>query len=101
MVKKRKAVLLVMAAAFLVPSLTIIGCATADSQQYEVVYKVTGTCSCFVYYIDEECNFSIASDPVLPWNNGFYTDDGDQVLMLCAYNLDATGSDTLTIAACF
>jgi hypothetical protein len=96
-VKKGKAVLLGIAAAFLVSSLLIVGCATAENQRYEVAYRVTGNCTCFVYYIDEYCQPVFATDPVLPWNNTYYTGDGAQVLLLCAYNLDATGSDMLTI----
>jgi len=95
--KKGKAVLLVIAAAFLVSSVLIIGCATAEHQQYEVVYRVTGTCSCFIYYIDKYSQPVFVTDPVLPWNNTFYTDRGDLVLLVCAYNLDATGSDIITM----
>lgn len=97
MVKKGKAVLLVIVAAFLVSSPLIFGCATEDEHRYEVVYRVTGNCTCFVYYIDEYCQPVLATGPMLPWNNTYYTGDGAQVLLLCAYNLDATGSDALTI----
>ena len=102
MVKKGKVIFFIIPTVLLLLIFTDISCNLfgflSNETEYVVEYAVSGTCSCFIYYIDAENQPVIVPNPVLPWQSTFRTVHADHVVSLSAYNLDAIGSDVLEIA---